>query len=73
MAQQTRSSRSSARDLLDELYLHVTPMVFGRGERLLENIDHPKPAPVVVVASPSVNHIRLLDFPRGVHRSPVRP
>ena len=44
--------------LLDELYLHVTPMVPGRGERLLENIDHPKLIPVEVVGSPSVNHIR---------------
>ena len=44
--------------LLDELYLHVTPIVLGRGERLLENIDHPKLTPVEVVASPAVTHIR---------------
>jgi len=29
-------------DSIDELYLHVKPMVLGRGERLLETIDHPK-------------------------------
>jgi dihydrofolate reductase len=44
--------------LLDELYLHLTPVVLGRGERLLENIDHPELTPVEVVASPSVTHIR---------------
>lgn len=49
---------------LDELFLHVTPMVLGRGERLLDNIDHPKLTPIEVVASPSVTHIRYrIEYP----------
>lgn len=43
---------------LDELYLHIAPVVLGAGERLLEGVGDPKLAPVEVIASPSVTHIR---------------
>ena len=47
-----------AAGLLDELYLHVVPIVLGGGERLLENVGAPQLEPVEVVASPAVTHIR---------------
>ncbi len=43
---------------LDELYLHVVPVVLGAGERLLEGVGDPVLEPVKVVASPSVTHIK---------------
>ena len=43
---------------LDELYLHITPVILGRGERLLENVGDPMMSPVSVVASPGVTHVR---------------
>lgn len=42
---------------LDELHLHIVPIVLGGGERLLENVGDPKMAPVSVIASPTVTHI----------------
>jgi dihydrofolate reductase len=47
-----------AAGLLDELYLHVVPILLGGGERLLENVGAPRLEPVEVVASPAVTHIR---------------
>jgi dihydrofolate reductase len=47
-----------AAGLLDELYLHVVPIVLGAGERLLENVDDPTLKPVQVIASPNVTHVR---------------
>jgi dihydrofolate reductase len=47
-----------AAGLLDELYLHIVPIVLGGGERLLENVGEPRLEPVEVVASPAVTHIR---------------
>jgi dihydrofolate reductase len=47
-----------AAGLLDELYLHVVPVVLGAGERLLENVGDPALEPVEVIASPAVTHIR---------------
>ena len=44
--------------LLDELYLHIVPVVLGAGERLLENVGDPKLQPVKVIASPAVTHVR---------------
>jgi dihydrofolate reductase len=44
--------------LLDELYLHVVPVVLGAGERLLENVGDPALKPVEVIASAAVTHIR---------------
>jgi dihydrofolate reductase len=43
---------------LDELYLHVVPVLLGMGERLLEDVGDPVLDPVQVVASPAVTHIR---------------
>lgn len=42
---------------LDELHLHVVPIVFGAGERLLDNVGTPKLTLVTVTASPTVTHI----------------
>ncbi len=47
-----------AAGLLDELYLHIAPVVLGSGERLLENVGDPTLEPVKVVASPTVTHIK---------------
>ncbi len=47
-----------AAGLLDELYLHVVPVVLGSGERLLDHVGEPRLAPVKVVASPAVTHIK---------------
>src|SRR6201997_289945 len=35
-----------AAGLLDELYLHIAPILLGSGERLLENVGDPKLEPV---------------------------
>jgi len=43
---------------LDELYLHIAPVVLGAGERLLEGVGDPELEPVKVVASPAVTHIK---------------
>jgi dihydrofolate reductase len=43
---------------LDELYLHIVPVILGAGERLLENVGDPLLEPVKVVASPAVTHIK---------------
>src|SRR5436190_1072076 len=47
-----------AAGLLDELYLHVAPVILGAGERLLEGVGNPTLEPVKVVASPAVTHIK---------------
>jgi dihydrofolate reductase len=47
-----------AAGLLDELHLHVVPIVLGGGERLLENVGDPRLEPVEVVASPAVTHVK---------------
>jgi dihydrofolate reductase len=47
-----------AAGLLDELYLHIVPILLGAGERLLENVGDPTLEPVEVVASPAVTHVR---------------
>jgi dihydrofolate reductase len=47
-----------AAGLLDELYLHIAPILLGSGRRLLEDVGDPKLEPVEVVASPAVTHIR---------------
>jgi len=43
---------------LDELYLHIAPVILGAGERLLEDVGDPVLEPVKVVASPAVTHIK---------------
>ena len=47
-----------ATGLLNELYLHIVPIVLGGGERLLREVGDPKLEPVKVVASPLVTHIK---------------
>ena len=47
-----------AAGLLDELYLHIAPVVLGAGERLFEDVGDPLLEPVKVVASPAVTHIK---------------
>lgn len=43
---------------LDELFLHVVPVILGAGERLLQDVGDPTLEPVEVVASPAVTHIK---------------
>ncbi len=43
---------------LDELYLHIVPILLGSGERLLEDVGDPKLEPIKVVASPAVTHVK---------------
>ena len=47
-----------AAGLLDELYLHIVPVVLGAGERLLENVGDLSMEPIKVVASPAVTHVK---------------
>jgi len=43
---------------LDELYLHLVPIVLGDGEQLLVDVGDPVLEPIKVVASPRVTHIK---------------
>lgn len=43
---------------IDELYLHIVPILLGAGERLLEDVGDPVLTPLNVVASPAVTHIK---------------
>jgi dihydrofolate reductase len=43
---------------LDELYLHIVPIILGAGERLLENVGDPTLEPVKVIAAPAVTHVK---------------
>ena len=52
-------------DLLDEMTLHLTPVLLGRGERLLQDVGDVTLHPVDVLASPAVTHIKY----RIVHRT----
>jgi dihydrofolate reductase len=47
-----------AAGLLDELYLHIVPVLLGSGERLLENVGDPALEIVKVVASPAATHVK---------------
>jgi dihydrofolate reductase len=47
-----------AAGMLDELYLHIVPILLGAGERLLEGVGDPTLEPVEVIASPAVTHVR---------------
>ena len=47
-----------AAGLLDELYLHIAPVVLGGGERLLEDVGQPKLEIVKVVDSPASTHVK---------------
>jgi len=43
---------------LDELHLHIVPILLGRGERIFDDVGDPVLEPVEVVASPAVTHVR---------------
>jgi dihydrofolate reductase len=47
-----------AAGLLDELHLHIVPVLLNGGARLLENAGDPTLEPVKVVASPGVTHVK---------------
>jgi dihydrofolate reductase len=47
-----------AAGLLDELYLHVVPVILGAGERLLDGVGDLQLDQVKVVASDSVTHVK---------------
>jgi dihydrofolate reductase len=47
-----------AAGLLDEIELHIVPVLLGAGERLLVDVGDPVLQPVRVIASPAVTHIR---------------
>ncbi|MBV9823515.1 MAG: dihydrofolate reductase [Actinobacteria bacterium] len=47
-----------AAGLLDELHLHIVPVLLGAGERLLDGVGDPTLEQVEVVASPTVTHVR---------------
>jgi dihydrofolate reductase len=47
-----------AAGLVDELVLHVVPVVLGDGERLWDGLGGQTAEPVEVIASPTVTHLR---------------
>jgi dihydrofolate reductase len=47
-----------AAGMLDELYLHIVPVILGAGERLFQNVGDPTLEPVKVIASPAVTHVK---------------
>ena len=47
-----------AAGLLDELVLHLVPVVLGAGERLLDGVAGVSLEPTEVIASPAVTHLR---------------
>jgi dihydrofolate reductase len=46
-----------AAGLLDQLQLHIAPVVLGAGERLLVDVGNPLLQPVQVIGSPAVTHV----------------
>lgn len=44
--------------LLDELHVHIAPIVLGAGERLLDDVGDPALELVETIASPAVTHLR---------------
>jgi dihydrofolate reductase len=47
-----------AAGLLDELYLHIVPVLLGGGERLLDHAGDPRLEIVKTVGSPTVTHVK---------------
>jgi dihydrofolate reductase len=47
-----------AAGLLDELHLHIVPVILGAGERLLDGVGDLSLSPVKVIASPAVTHVK---------------
>ena len=53
-----------AAGLVDELVLHVVPVVLGEGERLWDGLGGLAGTPVEVIASPTVTHVRYRFTPQ---------
>ena len=51
-------NQALAAGALDELYLHVAPILLHAGERLFEGVGDLELEPAEVVASPAVTHVR---------------
>jgi dihydrofolate reductase len=51
-------NRYLAAGLLDEMHLHIVPIVLGGGARLLDGVGDPTLEPIEVVASPAVTHVK---------------
>jgi dihydrofolate reductase len=51
-------NRYLAAGLLDEMHLHIVPIVLGGGARLLDGVGDPTLEPIDVVASPAVTHVK---------------
>jgi dihydrofolate reductase len=47
-----------AAGLLDEIYVHIVPVILGEGERLFANAGDPVLEPIQVIASPAVTHVK---------------
>src|ERR1700737_940415 len=47
-----------AAGILDELYLHIVPVILGAGERLLGDVGDPFLQPITVIAPPAVTHVK---------------
>jgi len=47
-----------AAGLLDEIHLHIVPVMLGGGTPLFANVGDPKLDPVEVVPSPAVTHVK---------------
>ena len=54
-----------AAGLLDELLVHVVPVVLGDGERLWDGLGGLAAEPTEVIASPTVTHVRYRINPTG--------
>jgi dihydrofolate reductase len=54
-----------AAGLVDELLVHVVPVVLGEGERLWDGLDGLAAEPTEVIASPTVTHVRYRVNPTG--------
>jgi dihydrofolate reductase len=47
-----------AAGLLDQLYIHIAPVILGAGERLLDGVGHPALEVVDVVNGPGATHVK---------------
>jgi dihydrofolate reductase len=47
-----------AAKLLDELYLHIVPVILGAGEQLFDDVGDATLEPVKVISSPAVTHVK---------------